>query len=246
MKDGYHHGSLEGALLDAAVAQVREHGTAQVSLRGLAKQVGVSPSAAYQHFPDKASLLVAVGLRAFDQLEARMRRELSGVDAGGDLGAVMRFAAVGRAYVAYALEEPNLFRHMFGAAMCGTAPEDVFVPTPEASLETSLAAIREAVASGTATSHGDGAHGILLEALADLSRRGLLREGIGDGLDVVAWSLVHGFSSLVVEGHMPREAEDMLISLAGRLVLRDEAYAVIAAAETQRSAAQPAEEPAGA
>lgn len=211
----YHHGTLADALVDAAVARVREHGTAHVTLRGLAQEIGVSPSAAYQHFPDKAALLRAVGDRAFQELEARTQAGVDAVPADDDAGAVRRFAAVGYSYIGYAVDEPHLFRHMFSAAM--VLPEDPCVcPTPPAAPPT-------APVGGS----GDGVHDLMLSCLAELSARGLLRGEDVPGLDVLAWSAVHGFASLIVEGHLPRESEDLLIRSIGLLVIRPEVLAAV-------------------
>lgn len=223
----YHHGALHDALLAEAVRQVRERGVEQVSLRGLAQQVGVSPSAAYQHFPDKAALLRAVGLWSFDELARWMRAGVERVHADGDAGSVARFAAIGRAYAEFAVGEPHLFRHMFGPLL---AP-DGGPGRPDCDPD-------ELSSMGSS-------HEMLLDALTDLSDRGLLRPGLftpgtarlpmvfpqpgGDGpdspppvVDLLAWTLVHGFSSLVVEGHLPAQAGLPLLMTMGRLVLRDE------------------------
>src|SRR3954471_21613353 len=94
----YHHGALEQALVDEAVRQVRERGTDQVSLRGIAQTIGVSPSAAYQHFPDKAALLHAVCMAGSDELGRRMEGAVAAVPDEGAPGAIARFLGVGRAY----------------------------------------------------------------------------------------------------------------------------------------------------
>jgi AcrR family transcriptional regulator len=207
----YHHGTLSDALVDAAVARVREHGTAQVTLRGLAQEIGVSPSAAYQHFPDKAALLRAVGDRAFQELEARTQAGVDAVPGDDDAGAVRRFAAVGYSYIGYAVDEPHLFRHMFSAAM--VLPDDPCVcPTPPTT---------------PVGGSGDRVHDLMLACLAELSRRGLLRGEDVPGLDVLAWSAVHGFASLIVEGHLPRESEELLIRSIGLLVIRPEVLAAV-------------------
>src|SRR5919199_4778854 len=153
-KPRYHHGDLEQALVDEAVRQIRERGVDQVSLRGLAQAVGVSPSAAYQHFPDKAALMVAVCAAEGAELATRMQAAVDEVPAEGDTGAIGRFLGVGRAYVTFAQAEPHLFRHMFGPAGAQEGP-------------------------GHEAEHEDpdDAYGILLARLAELSERGLLRLG---------------------------------------------------------------------
>jgi AcrR family transcriptional regulator len=206
----YHHGALEQALLDEAVRQVRERGTEQVSLRGIAQIIGVSPSAAYQHFPDKAALLNAVCLAGNDELARLMADAVAAVTDDGDAGAVGRFLAVGRAYVDFARLEPHLFRHVFGPS----GDEDK--------------AAHEAVGPND---EPPGPYRILLERIAELSERGLLRPGLDAApLDVLAWSLVHGFSSLLVDGFLPLEAGEAILTLFGSLVLTDEAFAALGTA----------------
>jgi AcrR family transcriptional regulator len=206
----YHHGALERALVDEAVRQVRERGTDQVSLRGIAQIIGVSPSAAYQHFPDKAALLGAVCLAGTDELGNLMTAAVDAVQAEGDSGAIGRFLGVGRAYVEFALTEPHLFRHVFGPAG---------------------AEGKEAHDAEGLDDEPAGPYRILLERIGELSERGLLRPGIDDSpLDVLAWSVVHGFSSLLVDGFLPLEAGEAVLTLFGRLVLTDEGFATFAAA----------------
>ncbi|HVN11309.1 MAG TPA: TetR/AcrR family transcriptional regulator [Kineosporiaceae bacterium] len=221
-KARYHHGALEQALVDEAVRQVRERGTDQVSLRGLAQIIGVSPSAAYQHFPDKAALLHAVCLAGGHELGRRMQAAVDAVPEDSDGGAIDRFQAVGRAYVEFAVGEPHLFRHVFGplGVEGGTAEHEI--PGLDDDAEP------------------DGPYAILLERLAELGARGLLRPGLqpGSGIDVFAWSLVHGFSSLVVDGFLPLEAGEGLLMMFGRLILTDPAFETFAAAVAARPALQ--------
>jgi AcrR family transcriptional regulator len=213
-KPRYHHGALERALVDEAVRQVRERGADQVSLRGLAQTIGVSPSAAYQHFPDKAALLYAVCGSGFNELTRRMAEAVAAVTEEGDAGAVGRFLAVGRVYLEFAVEETHLFRHMFSAGSSSgspyTHPDDY---------------------TDVRWEPGDDPHDLLLARIAELAERGLLRlPDQRDALDVLAWSLVHGFSSLAVEGMLPLETGAAVLDLFGRLALTDEGYARFAAA----------------
>jgi AcrR family transcriptional regulator len=214
-KPRYHHGALEQALIDEAVRQVRERGADQVSLRGLAQTIGVSPSAAYQHFPDKAALLYAVCGAGFTELTRRMTEAVDAVTAEGDAGAIDRFLAVGRVYLDFAVAETHLFRHMFSASSAKgsqfTHPDDFMDVRWEPGVDP---------------------HDLLLARIAELADRGLLRLPLeqSEALDVLAWSLVHGFSSLVVEQMLPPEAGLSVLHLFGRLVLSDEGYARFVAA----------------
>ncbi|GAA1727178.1 TetR/AcrR family transcriptional regulator [Isoptericola hypogeus] len=80
----YHHGNLRGALLDAARAVIDDDGPAAVSLRDLARRVGVSHAAPTHHFGDKRGLMTALATDGFGVLAGRLA-EVS-PDAMVDLG----------------------------------------------------------------------------------------------------------------------------------------------------------------
>ncbi len=104
MNDSYHHGDLRRALIDAAVAAVAESGPAALSLRAVAKRAGVSHAAPAHHFGDKAGLLTAVAAEGFDRLADTLE---AAWDDTGD------FAAVGAAYVRFAIDHRPHFAVMF-------------------------------------------------------------------------------------------------------------------------------------
>lgn len=115
----YHHGNLRAALIEAGLAALEGHDRSELSLRGLARDVGVSANAAYRHFADKSALLNALAAEGFRRFTATLER------AGADLAdASERFRAAGRAYVRFACEHPALFRLMFsGPTTTGHDPE---------------------------------------------------------------------------------------------------------------------------
>ena len=89
----YHHGNLRTALLAAAQQTVRERGVAALSLRELAREVGVSHGAPRRHFPDRQALLDALAEDGFERLGGELRggrrrcgRGLRGAHAGGRRG----------------------------------------------------------------------------------------------------------------------------------------------------------------
>ncbi len=82
-------------------------GPEALSLREAARRAGVSHNAPYRHFADRAALLAALSAEGFDALAARML-------AAAEDAPARRLAACGGAYVRFALDEPNLFRLMFG------------------------------------------------------------------------------------------------------------------------------------
>ncbi len=160
---GYHHGELRTALVRAALGLLAENGADAVSLRAVARRVGVSAMAPYRHYPDKEALLAAVAMQGFDGLRAVLRAADNAAPAGQAL------VAQAVAYVRYALENPALFRLMFGPKRVRTHPE--------------------------LTAAGDAAYAVLAarvaaEAPADADR---------DARALGCWSLVHGLASLFLD-----------------------------------------------
>jgi AcrR family transcriptional regulator len=98
-KDAYHHGDLRAALVGAALKLLEKRDFEQLSLREVARNVGVSATAVYRHFPSKESLL-----------EALAEQQQGAAAKASDRGA---FAQTGRTYVRFALANPNLFRLIF-------------------------------------------------------------------------------------------------------------------------------------
>ena len=102
----YHHGDLRTALVAAGLRALESTDIGEISLRGLAREVGVSATAVYRHFPDKRALMEAMAREGLAQL-ARMQAQAAR-DAGEKA-----FLATGRAYVRFALANPALFRLAF-------------------------------------------------------------------------------------------------------------------------------------
>lgn len=95
----YHHGNLRTALLRAAIEAIARDGPAGVSLRGLARQVGVSHAAPVHHFGDKAGLLTAVAVEGYRMLAAEMGSAWEATGSLLDVGvAYVRFAVTHRAH----------------------------------------------------------------------------------------------------------------------------------------------------
>lgn len=106
-KRGYHHGDLRAALVAAGQSVLNERGADEVSLREIARAVGVSATAVYRHFPDKEALLrelCTAGGRALAQQQMAAMQAAGGGRAG--------LEAVGKTYVRFAIANPTLFRMM--------------------------------------------------------------------------------------------------------------------------------------
>jgi AcrR family transcriptional regulator len=180
----YHHGDLRRTLLDTALRLVNESGPEGFSLREAARAVGVSPAAAYRHFADKPALLTALAAEGHGRLAEAMEKastRLAAVDPP-PARAVATLVAIGRAYVEFAVKNPSFFRVMFGPAV--KDPE--FDPC-------------------CATSGRD-AYAILSDTLDQLLASGAIPPERRTGGEIGAWSAVHGFATLVVDGALPISA----------------------------------------
>ncbi len=104
----YHHGDLRSALVEAGLTALETADIADLSLRQIARDVGVSATAVYRHFPDKQALLKALANAGIEELG---RVQLAAAEAAS--GANAAFGATGRAYVRFALAHPGLFRLIF-------------------------------------------------------------------------------------------------------------------------------------
>jgi AcrR family transcriptional regulator len=114
----YHHGNLRAALLERAEATVAERGAGALSLRELARELGVSHAAPSRHFRTKAALLDALAVDGWERFDAALRRAVE--DAGEDFEA--RLSALGVAVVAFTTEHAALFEVML-AGKHGAAAE---------------------------------------------------------------------------------------------------------------------------
>jgi AcrR family transcriptional regulator len=106
-KARYHHGDLRAALIEEGLRELADGAAGDLSLRAIARKVGVSATAVYRHFPDKTALLAALCAEG-DRLLGEVSRRAQQTAGGGRAG----FDATGRAYVRFALEHPALFRMM--------------------------------------------------------------------------------------------------------------------------------------
>ncbi|AKT40193.1 TetR/AcrR family transcriptional regulator [Chondromyces crocatus] len=178
-KSAYHHGDLRNALIEAATTLVQEVGAEQFSLRDAARAVGVSANATYRHFENKSALLTAVAAAGFVKLSQRMKRkQMATARANHDpvTAAVQKLEALGRTYTEFAVEQPEIFRVMFGSSgICRLLGNPLALPSPTL-------------------------HELLGEVLDDLVRVGVLPTARRPGAEVKVWTVVHGFVSLLLEG----------------------------------------------
>lgn len=178
----YHHGDLRNALVAEATDLARTGGPDAVVLREAARRVGVSPSAAYRHFPSLEALMAAVSSRAREALGRAMQERLDRLAPDDDprRGALARFRATGEAYVDFALSEPGLFHVAFEP--CDPSLFVADDPSPYAILASAI------------------------DAAADV---GAIPPERRAHAEEVAWSAVHGVAVLIGDGLMwPPDASE--------------------------------------
>lgn len=189
----YHHGNLAAELLAATVELARSGGPEAVTIRGVARHVGVSPSAVYRHFTDLDTLLGAAGDAATEKLADSMHavQDLLGGETPGEL-ALNRLRGVGLGYIAFALDEPGWFSLIFSTQPVSGADQPVDVVRAGARVRP---------------------YALLVDALDELLAAGVITAGQRDGAEWSCWSSVHGFAALVQGGplrSLPRDRVDAL------------------------------------
>jgi AcrR family transcriptional regulator len=112
----YHHGNLREALISAALDLIAQKGPAGFTFAEAARQAGVSPAAPYRHFRDRDALLAEVARNGFDRFAARLDMAWN----NGVPTPLSAFENVGRAYLAFAREEPASYAVMFEAMTIGS------------------------------------------------------------------------------------------------------------------------------
>lgn len=167
----YHHGDLRAALLAAATDLLTEQGIEQVSMRNLADAVGVSRSAAYRHFEDKAALLAAVAAEGIRQLSTIVKETAARHAAHP----VQALHAVCVDYVVFAAQNPTHYRLMFGQAW--------FNPTAYPDLQTEIYTMLNSVTD------------IVMNGQA----AGQIKDGPPMKYCNAAWALVHGLAFLIID-----------------------------------------------
>jgi AcrR family transcriptional regulator len=177
-KKSYHHGDLRRALLDAGLALIEEQGAQAFTLREAARRAGVSQAAPYRHFVDKRALLGAIAEEGFRALADSMRQEMA--RAGLPPGLL---EPIGMGYLRFAIDNPAHYRVMFGpgSRMLEVGPE--------------------------VAQSGHDSFQILLDGVSAGQRAGHVRAGDPLELALFAWSVVHGFALLVIDGLAPVPTE---------------------------------------
>ena len=110
---GYHHGNLREALIHAALDLIAKKGPGGFTFADAARSAGVSAAAPYRHFRDRDALIADVARRGFELFEAHLSRAWN----DGQPDPFTAFEHTGRAYLAFARDEPAYYSAMFEAGL---------------------------------------------------------------------------------------------------------------------------------
>jgi AcrR family transcriptional regulator len=113
----YHHGDLRDALVQAALVEVEQAGPEAISIKALARKLGVSQPAPYRHFADREALLEAVTAAAFRQFSATLRESIAKPSKRSKL------SRVAQATLAFGLRRNGIYRLMFASRTMACSPK---------------------------------------------------------------------------------------------------------------------------
>jgi AcrR family transcriptional regulator len=177
-KRAYHHGDLERALVADAVETIAREGVQALTLRSVGARVGVSRTALYRHFDDKAALLARVAEEGFRRLHEALTASLRESAAAG----IDPLPPMAAAYVGFARANPSYYQTMFGGFLADWSRyPDLIV-------------------------HAEAAFSVLLDAIRDQQRASRLEPVDPVELAEIAWAMSHGIATLGMARHLERTA----------------------------------------
>lgn len=182
-------------------------GAPGLSLRSIARDLGMAPSALYRYFDGRDALLTALILAAYGSLATEAERAAEAAAGERNRSDAERFLAVPRAMRRWALGHPHEWALIFGTPVPGyEAPEDTVEPYARLAAAL-LRPLREAQAAGRLRALGEGRNGrpesaALRHAVAPVADELLPGFPVGTVVRAVgAWTAVVGAVSLEVYGH---------------------------------------------
>ncbi|HEY6362597.1 MAG TPA: TetR/AcrR family transcriptional regulator [Vicinamibacterales bacterium] len=173
LRRAYHHGDLRATLLGEVEGIIREQGIGVVSIREVARRARVSHAAPAHHFGNKSGLLTAFAVQGYERLAEMVQAMVAAARATSPPDVL---AAMGRAYVTFAVDNPEHFGVMF--------PGDLLDQQDPAYITAS-----------------DRCFGPLVDVVRRAEQEGYLMD---DPMLVAAsaWSIVHGLASLWLSGRV--------------------------------------------
>jgi AcrR family transcriptional regulator len=170
-KKSYHHGDLKNALIKAGADILSREGVSALSLRKVAQKAGVSHAAPYAHFTDKQALIAAISTEGYKKLYEQIAQAAEQHRSDP----LRRFVEASWAYIQFALDEPDQFKVTLSGMIEKEQDYPAFVETAKQTFA------------------------LVVDIVAQCQQAGILRRGAPDLAAVSAWSLIHGFVTLLME-----------------------------------------------
>ncbi len=179
-ENAYHHGDLKNALIGATLTLIAEKGINAFTIREIAKRAGVSHAAPYRHFKDKEAILFAVAKEGFDMMvaETKKRSEKFPEDP------LARFQISGLSYIDFAVNYPSHYRVMFNSGEnINKFPEELIISSTES-------------------------FKLLFDTICECQKKNFIKPGNPHEFAMAAWSIVHGYSKLYIDGFIDNQADN--------------------------------------
>lgn len=193
----YHHGDLRNALLTATLELIEEKGVSAFTIREVAKRAGVSHSAPYRHFKDKDDLLLAVAVEGFGMMVKETRKRYESYPDKP----LARFQICGLSYIDFAVSHPAHYKVMFFSG-------ELMDKYPEALVFSSEDSFR-----------------LLHDTICECQEKGLIKAGDANNFALAAWSIVHGYARLCIDGFIDSHADLFSDKNSLRYIITEALYA---------------------
>ena len=175
IKHEYHHGNLKEEFITIAMDFIAKEDVDKLTLKILSDATGTSRSAIYKHFKNKDALIETIIEKGFDKFDAETTLYLR----DNSKALIDKFYLTGKLYIEFAMQNPNLYRLLFGKKYAHIREE--------------LLSIKDEDCSGFAA---------LQKTVEDGQKQSILKKDDSYRQAIVIWATMHGFSSLIIDGFM--------------------------------------------
>ena len=194
---------MNDAILEAAGRQLAEVGAAALSVRAVAREVGMASSASYRYVASRDELLTMLIIDGYNAIGAAAEAADASVGDRNDLAG--RFAAISNGVRRWAKENPHRYALLYGSPVPGyVAPEATIVPATRAALL--LGELLVAAPAAARSLEGDGGESGLERGVAGDLLSGVSEESARRG--VLSWVELFGLVSFELFGHLVGSVAD--------------------------------------
>lgn len=172
-KQDYHHGNLKDELLAVAFEIIASEDVESLTLKALSEKTGTSRTAIYRHFKNKEALIETILRQGFDTFDSTVSPILE--ESNTEL--IDRFYRAGKTLIAFAMQNPNLYRLLFGKRYAHIREEAMKISDEDCS---GFASLKHAIEEG--------------------QKMGVLQQKDSYQQAIIIWASLHGLASLIIDG----------------------------------------------